>query len=115
MSSYYYIDDVCVSTDSIFCNSYNYSCTVTSNYFPKSEQPKIYPQPFTNILNISFNNIGERRITVFDVLGNIITQVKTYQKEYVLSTESLSSGIYILKLSDNNTSTESNHIIFKPN
>lgn len=114
-TSYYYIDDVCVSTDSIFCNNYSYSCTFTSIDNSVNNHPKIYPHPFTNILNISFNNIGEKQITILNLLGNPILQEKRIEKDHILNTEDLKSGVYILRIFDNKTLNEVNHIILKTN
>ncbi len=64
----------------------------------------VYPNPFTNILNISlsniFNNTTKKVITITDVLGKTI-----YSKKITNNTTTvvpnLSSGVYMLKISYN--------------
>jgi hypothetical protein len=112
-TSYYYIDDVCVSTDSTFCANYQYSCTITQIQNSERELFNIYPNPFSNNLTISFDNQNEKSILIFDVLGNLIFKVRTNQANYVLAGLDLDSGFYILKIFDNKTSLQSNYTILK--
>jgi hypothetical protein len=95
--AYYYIDDVCVSTDSVF--TYNYSWVGINNLFDRSF--KCYPNPFTDFITVQ----GEKilRIEIYNSLGEIL---KIYElnnlEEYTFDLSRLSKGIYHLQIVLNN-------------
>jgi hypothetical protein len=67
--SYYYIDDVCVSRDSLY--SYNYSCTCIttgSTDYSKSDI-EIFPNPAANELTIACSMTDKGCFELYDVIG----------------------------------------------
>lgn len=90
--SYYYIDDVCVSTDSMTCN------TPVGIQEPKqNEQVSIYPNPFSNQLSLVVPNNEEATLCVYDILGQQVLQ-NTFINSSTLSTAQLARGIYFYEL-----------------
>jgi endonuclease I/chitodextrinase len=64
---------------------------------------KIYPNPVKNELHINLNNSFETTVEIYNVLGRRMLN-KIIQNSDVLSTENLSTGVYILKLTQGNQS-----------
>ena len=64
---------------------------------------KIYPNPVKNQLHISLNNNFETTVEIYNVLGRKMHN-QTIQNSEMISTKSLSSGIYILKITQGNQS-----------
>lgn len=82
------------------------SISDTSNEFKavKSEEIagfKMYPNPITSgILNIRTQDNGLKRVQIFDILGKQVYSRNLRNSQIDLS--SLLSGIYILKVTENN-------------
>ena len=92
--SYYYIDDICVSTDSIFAQTWT---TVGFKEIDKSII-EIYPNPTSDLLNIK----SEKKIETIQIVnpeGNIIYEKKYVQNIFIpVTVKDLSRGIYFLKV-----------------
>ncbi|MCB0447456.1 MAG: endonuclease, partial [Gelidibacter sp.] len=58
---------------------------------------KIYPNPVKNQLNINLNTATKTQIDIYNVLGKKVLSKTIYDSDSV-NTQSLSSGIYILKI-----------------
>lgn len=88
--SYYYIDKVCVSSDSIFCSNYNEVGIeeVNSSFY----NPIIFPNPADEQINV--NIIDE--FTVYTILGTkfLIINSKSSSK---IDTSIWPSGCYFIK------------------
>ena len=66
-SAYYFLDNVCVSTDSAY--SYNYIYTGI-NEINNPPNISVYPNPADDYINIDFSLLNEPyTITIYDVLG----------------------------------------------
>jgi hypothetical protein len=66
--SYYYIDDVCVSTDSSYCYNFSYNCEEgITNY--KENNINIFPNPSTGELTIDFITTDNCFFELYDGLG----------------------------------------------
>ncbi len=64
---------------------------------PSIEQVRVYPNPVKNQLYIILNNSVTTTIEIYDVLGKkVLTQ--TIQQSESITTDSLKTGIYILKI-----------------
>jgi hypothetical protein len=100
-NSYYYVDDVCLSTDSILCNGGidNIPCNVgISEYIPEMEV-SVLPNPTTELLRIKFNEKLKGDINLIDFMGNTILKSVIFDKmDYTLNISSVSSGYYILQI-----------------
>jgi hypothetical protein len=95
---YYYIDDVKLSTDSIFVNEVN----SPSDWVPF----KIFPNPARDWIIVEGGNI--KSIEVFDLCGRIVLPkmtVSSFKTQVDIS--ALSHGVYIIKA---NTSTNNSFI-----
>jgi hypothetical protein len=65
---------------------------------------KMYPNPFSNSLSIERNGVAESMMNfeIINATGQTVMQGKIYDKVTV-STENLSSGIYIVKVGNGNS------------
>ncbi len=98
-AGYYYIDDVCVTSDSI------YNQVWTSLNDVVAEQPvwELYPNPAKDVLNIKSSE-SFSQIEIYDFLGTI-KFLKKFQrcKEMQISIPAtLVNGIYLLKIVNSN-------------
>jgi len=97
-STYYYIDNVCLSSDSAFSYNYTYNCTLNSvSEINKEIGINIFPNPASNTMNIEglmpFSNIK-----IFDYSGRIVFDEKVESNSLVLEIKNLSSGFYFVKI-----------------
>ena len=100
---YYLVDNICVSTDSTFCNggidfvSCNVSLTELAN-----DKVSIFPNPSTDdLIKIIFQDIEIEEISLTDVFGKIIYSEKVDAKSNInLNLSSFSSSIFFLKAVD---------------
>lgn len=98
-AGYYYIDDVCVSTDSI----YNQVWTSLNDLSVEKHSWKLFPNPVKDVLNI-MSNESITQIEIYDFKGTI-KFIKKFQnsKEMQLSIPSdLGNGIYLLRIVHSN-------------
>ena len=99
--SYYYVDDVCLSTDSLLCNGGidNIPCNVgiyESNYGMVSN---VYPNPASDLLKIIFSGIEDIELNLTDLLGNMILRSKVINKKNcTLNLSPVSRGCYLLQI-----------------
>jgi len=90
--SYYLIDDVCVSTDSILCNggTDTIPCTTSIRELNTNQRINVYPNPTTGKFTVQ-GATGE--IEVYDLFGRKVLATK--ETEIDMST--FSRGIYFIK------------------
>ncbi len=90
---YYYIDEVCLSTDSLY--SLNY-VTEISEINPLNEV-NIYPNPAINTFNVS--GLGQKPsvIKIFDSLGREIINEETNHNDTSFNCSAWPSGLYIIQ------------------
>ena len=105
--AYYYIDDVCVSPDSI----YNENWTGIKNFINKKY--KIYPNPIMNELNIEQDENSEIEITIFDSLGRIILFEKKNKnlEKITLNLITIPNGFYTISIKNKNSNFNQSIII----
>jgi hypothetical protein len=78
--------------------------TLSATDFSLSSNVKIYPNPATDLINISVSNyVGDLKVELFDVNGRLVN-VKTvdFSGNYSMELNSLNSGVYIVKLTGAN-------------
>lgn len=92
--SYYYIDDVCLSTDSIFTK--NYTWTGIEGYHNNQQQINLYPNPSVNGIFYTTVTLFNEQIEVFDVLGKSLN--KFYVNGNIIDLSYLENGIYIIEI-----------------
>ncbi len=98
--AYYYIDDICVSTDSIYNNVW------TGIAIKNNMKSKIicFPNPFSNYLYLSNNEFLDTAI-LYTIEGLKIKEFFFNKQEELikLNFENLGAGNYLLKISGENT------------
>jgi len=102
-NAYYYIDDICVSTDSLTCNT-----SVSIEIYEKKNLI-IYPNPANESFCIKLNR--EAFLTIVDNKGFKVLEQKLSVGNNVINSSSLDSNIYFLEITDNNKITLRNKII----
>ena len=92
--AYYYLDDVCVSTDSIYAQTW----TGFAENIHSQIKIKIYPNPATDVVNIiSLENIT--KVQLLNTLGEIIYSFNNNGSSYYsLSLINVPSGLYFIKV-----------------
>lgn len=106
--SYYLIDDVCVSTDSLLCNGGvdALPCTVSIEENSLENQINIYPNPandYININNNSFQNL--LKITIYNTIGQILyTKQNITSNNLQIDISNYKSGLLFIKIESNNQS-----------
>lgn len=88
--AYYYIDDVCLSTDSVLCENFS-----SINEFNNEEEVNLFPNPCLNSISLSNNSKHYFQIDIVNYLGEIIISTSLKNDETMeLNVAFLSSGIY---------------------
>ncbi len=110
--SYYLIDDVCVSTDSLLCNGGidAIPCIASTENTNPNEFVKIFPNPAEDFLNISFDNKQNVQVHIQDIFGQIVYSNNIIKEsELLIDLRLVPIGIYFLRLNFDG----SNRTIFK--
>jgi hypothetical protein len=90
--AYYYVDMVCVSPDSLSCN------TPVGMQQPKQNTDvKFFPNPFSTQLAFSLSNNEPATITLYNIFSQQILQ-QTFTNSTTISTAHLAAGIYFYEL-----------------
>jgi len=106
-NSYYYIDNICLSTDSDF--AYN----VSINEFDKGKNILIYPNPTNGVLNIKCPDIPNE-IELFDLVGKLQLKLdNATSSNCILDISFLNNGIYFLKIKNKRQIIQERIIISK--
>ena len=102
-SAYYYIDDVCVSTDSSLC----ITGTGIKQRVSVENSIQIYPNPITDnsvlVIPSALRN-EDVRIRIYDLFGREVKQMDIPKgvKSVSFNKEGLSSGIYFMSIQQDN-------------
>lgn len=108
LAAYYFIDDVCVTTDSIGCDftsSYQGYCSLsTGSYLPESlTKINIYPNPVSDRLQIEteFDCIGH--LETCNLSGEVLTKQKipVGKHKSIIDVSGFEEGFFLIKISDN--------------
>ncbi|HKR05208.1 MAG TPA: T9SS type A sorting domain-containing protein [Bacteroidia bacterium] len=91
-NAYYFVDDVCVSADSLTCYS-----PVGINEFSPSEWANLFPNPFSDKLNITIHDHELSEIILYDIASRKLLQQK-FTHTVTLNTSQLAKGIYIYEV-----------------
>ena len=100
--AYYYLDDVCVSTDSIYTNQYVYT-GIAKNELAKPDF-SIYPNPFNFQTTLKVSHILDNAtITIYNSNGEKLKQLNNISGRTIkLYRENLPIGIYFIRLTQDN-------------
>lgn len=100
--SYYYIDDVCVSTDSAYCWDYNFTCsTNTSTDITNNYSIDIFPNPAENYFHIEIDKTTYKKkpkIEIYTALGKLVHKQQLNEINTKINTTGLKSGLYFVKI-----------------
>lgn len=99
-NSYYFIDDVCVSTDSLTCNQ-----SVAVNEIILSESSfNIFPNPSTDYININYSLSNEPYdITIYNTIGQLLFNKKNIIiQNNKLNITSFSNGLLLINIKSKN-------------
>jgi hypothetical protein len=103
-NSYYYIDDVCLSTDSNVAYNYHFN-EISEN---RVALINLFPNPANELININCN-INIKSLAIFNLYGFQVQQSILDGNEIVqMNVHALPKGIYILIITERNT-----NIIYK--
>lgn len=81
-------------------NTYNLIYTITATEQIQREVINVYPNPFTDILYVSFPSIGVEMV-LYDQTGRMVSQ----GQDQLNDVEWLQSGVYFLRISNGNSTT----------
>ncbi|MDW5288782.1 endonuclease [Formosa sp. PL04] len=62
---------------------------------------KVYPNPIKDVLNVAMPNGEATQLDIYNMLGKLVLS-KTIQNNTSISTQNLQSGVYILRVTQNN-------------
>jgi len=92
VNGYYFIDDVCLSTDSVTCY-----LPVGSNEVLKEEEMFLFPNPFSHELNITVKEHDAVELIIYDLTGRIIIN-SSFRNSAVIKTGHLAKGLYLYEV-----------------
>ena len=77
------------------------STTLSSSDFSQSDAVKIYPNPATDLINVTVSNfVGDLKVELFDINGRLVKSKSIdFSGNYSLDLNGLTTGVYIVKLS----------------
>lgn len=102
--SYYYLDDVCVGTDSAYVYGFDGSAGIQQNNL--SSYISFYPNPVNDYLFIKNNSNQAIEVSIYDLLGEEVLNIEnTSVKSFSFDLRDIPSGIYIINFKSNNQST----------
>lgn len=77
-----------------------------------SEQVSIYPNPTTiNKITVQTESVNLKEVEIFDMLGKRVFNVSFSGKEREIQLQNLKSGVYIIKIKEDNNSTSRKLVI----
>lgn len=96
VGAYYYVDNICVSTDSLTCNS-----LVGINEPENDPEFVLFPNPLADNLTIKLKTNELIEIHLFDISGRKILSL-SFTNSATINTSHLSKGIYIYEVRSKN-------------
>ncbi len=96
VQAYYFIDDLCVSEDSLYCELWT---GLSDEVF--ADNIEIYPNPVKDILNIILKNKQLSEIIIYDIASRKIFN-QSFTNSTSINTEQLTKGIYIYEVRNKN-------------
>jgi len=95
--AYYYVDDICVSTDSAYTYNYNWTGIEEISNHPTIS---IYPNPGVDYVNIDFASLNEPySITIYDVFGReLFFKQKIFETLEKIPIGNINGGVLIIKI-----------------
>ncbi len=78
-----------------------YSCSSNGIQSPENSL-KLFPNPVTGQVRLTFSNSAKRKITLTDLSGRKIVETHSSNEEEILNLEELTDGLYFLHISEGN-------------
>jgi hypothetical protein len=92
--AYYYVDDICLTTNLLFCNDF----TKGINEEEQSSFFSIYPNPAHGKFTMQFRESVKGSLQIFDLTGRVVhKQPLSYNQSSYISS-SFSPGVYFVKV-----------------
>ncbi|MCX7550162.1 endonuclease [Xanthomarina sp. F2636L] len=97
------IDENSSTTNRVVFDDLSWTCYTDLNVLDyQLNGISIYPNPIQNVLNIQMKHSNTTQIEIFNILGKRVF-TKTIQQSQSVQLDNLSSGMYILKLTQGNS------------
>lgn len=99
-NAYYYLDDICVSTDSLYANNYTYT-GVTEN--SSIGNILCYPNPFVD--NITIQNLSQKKmdVEIYNVLGELLYSAQNVvNRTLIVNINNAYTGMLFVKIKTGN-------------
>lgn len=97
--------------DDVLVSGINNSLSITDTTV---ENAIVYPNPANNVVNIKLKNSNIENVDVYDINQRLIQKKQNISsKAYALNVSNLKSGIYFLKITDQNTIGRTYKLIIK--
>ncbi len=97
--AYYYVDDICVSTDSAF--AFNYIYTGTKNIYEEEKIVTCYPSPSKNEITFHFPT-ESKDLIMYNVMGQKMSYDKlSFQQNLTKDISMFPNGIYFATIKSN--------------
>jgi len=94
VNAYYFFDDICVSTDSLSCNSI-VGVTEISN----ENKIKVFPNPFNSIAVLEMKeDFKNAELNIYNTLGEQVRRQKIISQTTTISRDGLTNGIYFFQV-----------------
>ena len=87
--------------------------TTASTISNELKQTSLFPSPANNQLQIRNNNNVVSKVEIFNLIGKKLISVNLSKNNQTINTSSLSNGIYLVKLSDENNISTSKKIVIQ--
>ncbi len=91
--AYYFVDAICVSTDSLYClTAMNIKEENRTNF-------SIYPNPANDIINIDCSSINkDYEITMYDMFGRKVLVKQKIPRQTKIDVSTIPNGIYLMAI-----------------
>jgi hypothetical protein len=99
-AAFYFIDEVCVSTDSAYTSTWN--CTMMGiEKYNTTNAITIYPNPCQDYLVVETTDLNESEITVCNILGEQVFYTNINTQKTTINTSPFNAGVYFFKIKTN--------------
>jgi len=87
-------------SNSLITMNFTYQCSPTNIADMNTGTFTVYPNPVNDKLHIDFKDqqFNDGQIKIYDVLGNLISEIKSSDKDLTIDTKNYSPGFYFIRL-----------------
>jgi len=96
-TAYYYLDDICISSDSTTCSPFSFVCNVGINENNIENVISIYPNPFSDFttIEITKEKFLSYDFIIYDLTGRRVKSIAIKEKITKIERDNLTSGVYL--------------------